>query len=228
MNQEKSILNLAGGKILPFQFPNSDLNLYSELGRFLVNLDYIYYDSHPVSEILKSHLWWKNQRKMLTKNLKLRHDDKLERQYNMQTELNCNINIYKFLERYHILFDVITMYRFLEHVPKTKVLYFIYLLSTCLEIGGYLDVIVPDYKKLATRIITENPFSNVFNFEEEDIITTFELLNEPNSPHMSIWTKDRIHYFFELEKRFKIENIIENYEFDGRDIYIRFLSRRVK
>jgi len=144
----------------------------------------------------------------------------------LKIKYNCNVNIYKFLERYHILFDVITIYRFLEHVPKTKILYFIYLLSTCLEIGGYVDVIVPDYKKLATRILNENPFSK--NFEEEDIITTFELLNEPNSPHMSIWTEDRIRYFFDLEKRFIIENLIQNYNFDGRDIYIRFLARRVK
>jgi len=55
MKQEKAILNLAGGKILPFQFPDCDLNLYSENDRFLVNLDYIYYNSYPVDEILKDH-----------------------------------------------------------------------------------------------------------------------------------------------------------------------------
>jgi len=135
--------------------------------------------------------------------------------------------VYEFLERYHIPFDGIAIYRFLEHVPKVQVLYFIYLLSTSVKIGGYVDVIVPDYKKLAKRILDEDVFSN--NFEEEDIITTFELLNEPTcSPHASIWTFDRAYKFFELEGRFKIKIIKENYNFDGRDIYLRFIAERVK
>ena len=135
--------------------------------------------------------------------------------------------MYEFLERYHIPFDGIAIYRFLEHVPKVQVLYFIYLLSTSVKIGGYVDVIVPDYKKLAKRILDEDVFSN--NFEEEDIITTFELLNEPTcSPHASIWTFDRAYKFFELEGRFKIKIIKENYDFDGRDIYLRFIAERVK
>ena len=135
-------------------------------------------------------------------------------------------DIYEFLEKYHLKFDGITMYRFLEHVPKVKVLYFIYLLSTAVKIGGIVDVIVPDYKALSVRILNEDVKDA--NFEAEDIITTFELLNEDYSPHCSIWTAARIVHFFELEGRFKISTMHENYKFDGRDIYIRFLAERVE
>lgn len=137
-----------------------------------------------------------------------------------------NHEIFDFLTRFQYQFDLITMYRFLEHVKKTDVLYFIYLLSTTVRVGGLVDVIVPDYKKLAKRILSEDPFDE--NFEADDIITTFEVLNEPGDPHSSIWTVDRIRRFFTLEGRFKINHIQDNYYFDGRDIYIRFLAERIK
>lgn len=202
----KAILNIAGGKIKPFEFESSKIKLYDDFS-LLVNLDKMYYDPSNISEIITMH-----------------NDDA---ENDNITEYNSDIDVYEFLERYHIPFDGIAIYRFLEHVPKVQVLYFIYLLSTSVKIGGYVDVIVPDYKKLAKRILDEDVFSN--NFEEEDIITTFELLNEPTcSPHASIWTFDRAYKFFELEGRFKIKIIKENYDFDGRDIYLRFIAERVK
>lgn len=202
----KAILNIAGGKIKPFEFESSKIKLYDDLS-LLVNLDKMYYNPINIYEIITMH------------------NDNTE--YNEIIEYNSDLDVYEFLERYHIPFDGIAIYRFLEHVPKVQVLYFIYLLSTSVKIGGYVDVIVPDYKKLAKRILDEDVFSN--NFEEEDIITTFELLNEPTcSPHASIWTFDRAYKFFELEGRFKIKIIKENYDFDGRDIYLRFIAERVK
>jgi hypothetical protein len=202
----KAILNIAGGKIKPFELDGSVIKLYDDFS-LLVNLDKMYYDSIDISEIITAH-----------------SDDAENDEI---TEYNLNLDVYEFLERYHIPFDGIAIYRFLEHVPKVQVLYFIYLLSTMVKIGGYVDVIVPDYKKLAKRIIEEDVFSN--NFEAEDIITTFELLNEPScSPHASIWTTDRVSKFFELEGRFHVDRIYEDYNFDGRDIYLRFLAQRVK
>jgi hypothetical protein len=34
-------------------------------------------------------------------------------------------------------------------------------------------------------------------------------------------------YFWELEERFKLIEINNNYEFDGRDIYIRAIMERI-
>jgi hypothetical protein len=131
-----------------------------------------------------------------------------------------------FLTKFHYRAHLITLYRYLEHVPKTDVLYFIYLLSTTVEINGLIDIIVPNYKDLANRILTEDVDSK--DFEADDIVTTFELLNEPYDPHASIWTAERIYKFFELEGRFEVIDVMSNYEFDGRDIYLRALVKRIK
>jgi|LSQX01.2.fsa_nt_gb hypothetical protein len=205
----KSILNIAGGKISPIEYPEWKTDLYSDTN-FMVNLDQMYLNAVPVETILNQHI-------ILPK---LGNNPVLQTYY-------CNMDIYDFLKRYCLTFDGIAMYRFLEHVPKVDILFFIYLLSTTVKVGGFVDVIVPDYQKLAKRIIEEDVSDE--NFEAEDIITTFELLNEPsNSPHASIWTFDRAIHFFELEGRFKVRQLNRNYYFDGRDIYLRFLAERIK
>jgi len=193
------ILNIAAGKVLPIDW-NKDKDI-------LVNLDQTYFSEDHVEDIEMIH----------SKDFNLPLPSKI---------FYCNEDIYNFLERYKYTFDKIVMYRFLEHVPKVKVLYFLYILSTCLKIGGTVEVIVPDCKCLASRILSEDV--NDKNFEADDIITTFELLNEPFCPHASLWHADRAKYFFELEGRFKVTDIETRYEFDGRDIYLKFIAKRIK
>ena len=126
-------------------------------------------------------------------------------------------------------FDRITIYRFLEHVPMDKVPYFIYLLSTVTKPGAEIDVIVPNYNTLAHMILSEqaNIANDVMDFEANNILLTTELLNEPSCPHASIWTEYRAQRFFRLEGRFTITEVDENFEFDGRDIYLRFKAERI-
>jgi predicted SAM-dependent methyltransferase len=138
-------------------------------------------------------------------------------------------DIFTFLERTTMVFDRICIYRFLEHVPFDKVLYFIYLLSTVTRPGGIIDVIVPNYKILAQMILDEDPLkikSNE-NFEAQNILLTTELVNEPSCPHASIWTDDRSIYFFQFEKRFEVMDFDTKFNFDGRNIYLRFFAKRV-
>jgi len=202
MYKEKdSILNICGGKILPDI--NKELDSY-----FLLNVDQNYFSDDKILDIRSEHFDF---------------IDNIGKEYNYVSYINHDI--YDFLERYDIPFNKIIIYRFLEHVPKSKVLYFIYLLSTLTKLGAVLDVIVPDYKKLAKRILKENPYDS--NFEAEDIITTYELLNDQTNPHLSLWTKERLYYFFELESRFKVKSVKENYKFDGRDIYLRATVERI-
>jgi hypothetical protein len=118
----------------------------------------------------------------------------------------------------------VVIYRFLEHVSFTQVNYFLYLVSTVLKKDGLVDIIVPNYVLLAQKILNEKIDEN---FESHNILLTTELLNEPSCPHASIWTPDRVRYFVELEGRFKVETLSAAYSFDGRDIYIRFLARRI-
>ena len=122
------------------------------------------------------------------------------------------------------MFDKIYIYRFLEHVSFTQVLYFIYLLARVTKIGGNIEVIVPNYKLLANMIKSET-WNDIKN-EAYNILLTTELLNEPSCPHASIWTPDRALYYWELENRFQVTKLEERYVFDGRDIYLKFIATR--
>lgn len=210
------ILNVAGGKINPLECMDfkefKDVKYpYHKYNTLLVNLDSMYFNTVDEKHIEKAILIF----------------DASGGFYNKTKEVYySNCDIYKFLECFTGKFNHVCIYRFLEHVPKVKVLYFLYILSTIMEINSTLDIIVPDYKLLSERILNEDVKS--LNFEAEDIITTFELLNEPYCPHASIWTEDRIKHFFELEGRFKVLETLKNYEFDGRDIYLRSLIKRIK
>lgn len=197
--ESATVLNIAGGKVKPIFETTPD-------PMFLVNLDTSYYIGEPPGALEYAWHSWIRQK-----------NDKPSREYFV------NNDIYDFLSRTTMKFNIITIYRFLEHVPFDKVLFFIYLLSTVTESDDCVDIIVPDYYKLAKMIIDENVDSK--SFESNNILLTTELLNEPSCPHASIWTVDRLDKFFRLEKRFKPLEIYP-YKFDGRDIYLRAIMVR--
>ena len=195
------ILNLAAGKLKPI------LEDKESGPHLLVNLDtsyYSYMDPEMIEDTIT--LWNQNGSKI-------------------DMELYCNEDAFTFMERTRAVFDRICLYRFLEHVPFEKVPYFIYLLSTITKKRDLVDVIVPNYHTLAEMLYQEDVKEP--GFEKRNILLTTELLNEPSCPHASIWTIDRAQYFMELEGRFKITVAEPNYEFDGRDIYLRFIAKRV-
>jgi len=170
---------------------------------FLINSDIMYYQNTQPDVIEKELAEWNGT---------------LNKSY------YCKTDIYEFMERTKISFDKICIYRFLEHVLMDKVCYFIYLLSTITNKGSLIDVIVPNYTMLAEMILNEKIDNN---FDANNIILTTELLNQPPDPHTSVWTMERAKYFFELEKRFKITSIDQSFEFDGRNIYLRFQAERI-
>ena len=136
---------------------------------------------------------------------------------------NCDAT--EFMQRTKEKFDIVILNRVLEHIPRTMVLYFIYLLSTITKPEqGIISVIVPDYKLLGQMITTELVGSP--NFDKHDILVTSELLNETSDPHASIWTADRLEHFFEYENRFKVTDITRFFKFDKRDIYIHALIQK--
>jgi hypothetical protein len=198
-----TILNIAGGKIQPLDLPDYPY--------FLVNLDTMYFNCTSVMD------------------LEIQHENfKRNGPANIETKRNyVNFDVYEFLERYRLKFDSISIYRFMEHVPLDKLLYFIYLLSTSVVLDGTIDVIVPNIEILSHKILKERDLS-IDEFPAHDILVTTEVVNEPSSPHLSLWSPLRAKYYFELEKRFVVENIVTPFEFDGREIYMRFSARRVK
>lgn len=197
-----NILNIAGGKISPLDLPSPPY--------FLLNLDTMYFQNDWNNVFEEDHEKWKT----------LAQSPKPIITY-------VNMDAYEFLEKYRVKFNRIVVYRFMEHIPLDRLLYFIYLLSTAVEIGGYIDVIVPNIEILAKKILTEKDI-DVGAFPAHDILVTTEVVNESSSPHLSLWSPLRATYYFELEGRFVVENIVTPFEFDGRDIYMRFQARRVK
>jgi len=193
------ILNIASGKILPVDRKHPS---------FIVNVDTMFYLNNEPAHVEDAASGWVK---------------KIDR--GQATELyNVKCDAFEFMENTIIPFDRVCIYRFLEHVSFTKVLYFIYLVSTVTERGGTVDVIVPNYEILARMILDEIPLDG--NFEANNILLTTELLNEPSCPHASIWTPSRAEYFWELEGRFKVKIDSENYDFDGRQLYLRFFATR--
>ncbi len=172
---------------------------------FLVNIDKGYYERHK-ADVVNTYA---------------------ERWDLSHTEIyNISENAFTFLERISFQANHIVAYRFLEHVSEKDVLYFIYIMASALEINGTIDIIVPDYTALAKMILDEDVNSK--DFQSKNIVLTYELLNDPSCPHASIWTVDRLKYYFELEGRFKSISIEEGFEFDGRDIYLRYKAKRIK
>jgi len=198
MDDMKTILNIAAGKFSPIEMPKKEFKL--------INLDTMYFDSSSPKEV--------------------------ERAMNSTKEdsiFECNCDAFKFMERTSLMFNEIVCYRFLEHVSFDRVPYFIYLMSTVLEVDGILDCIIPNYKTLADMILRESIDYEVGGkgWEAYNTLLTTELLNEPGCPHASIWTVDRVKYYMEFEGRFRVDVIDPAYKFDGRDIYIRFIAKRI-
>jgi hypothetical protein len=131
----------------------------------------------------------------------------------------------KFSDVWPITFDYVSLYRILEHVPMRDVLYFLYCVANLTSIGGEVDIIVPNMKILAKLLLQEDV--SLKSFESTNILLTTEILNEPYDPHASLWTPDRITYFCQLENRFEVTNIIDEFEFDGRSIYLRATLKRI-
>ena len=196
------ILNLGAGKIKPIMDLSTKETFFTT-----VNLDTNYFSAATPEEI-ENFI-----------------ENKMPYQIERQDELYCNCDAIEFMEKFRPQFDRICAYRFLEHISYTQVLYFIYLVSTCVKKDGMVDIIVPNYETLAKMLLNETPGSP--NFESENILLTTELLNEPSCPHASIWTPERADYFWQLEKRFVICDMFQVFEFDGRDIYMRFLAKRI-
>ncbi len=101
---ETRLLNIAAGKMgyLPdLEGPLSDY--------FVVNLDKMYYRYTPTGIIEERYREWNVTEK-----------DKKE-----SAIFYCKEDVFEFLERTQMTFDMITIYRFLEHVSFTQILYFI-------------------------------------------------------------------------------------------------------
>lgn len=194
------VLNIAAGKFAPLPLDATE-NIM--IPKYVLNVDTSYFSENQASMIESNARHWEQD------------PDRISR------TINLNMDAFTFMERTSLMFDRVVIYRFLEHVSFTQVEYFIYLVSTVLKKGGVVDVIVPNYTQLAEMILNDHNKIGSAEFVPHNITLTTELLNEPSCPHASIWTADRMKYFWELECRFRHKVSWPAYKFDGRDIYLR-------
>jgi hypothetical protein len=198
------ILNVAAGKQQPLEI--EEAKICQNVPKLIVNIDSEYNGYAQQGEIEDSIARW------------IKEGKETERLYGP-------FDIDRFMSKTRFKFDRVFIYRYLEHVSFVDVPYFIYLISTVTMVDSYIDVIVPDYKKLAEMILVDNPKSP--DFEARNILLSTELLNEPDCPHASIWTTERLTHFWELEKRFTTVKIYDPFTFDGRNIYLRAIFKRI-
>jgi hypothetical protein len=199
MESKFLVLNAAGGKI-----KSIDVDKYNPTYN-LLNVDLGYYSKYKIDEV---------------------EDFIVNDKSNKNNNIFINSDIFEFLEKTILKFNIITVYRFLEHVSKSNIQYFLYLLATSLKLNGEIDIIVPDSHKLAKMLIDED--INDPSWHSLDLLLTYELLADQPSPHLSLWSEDRLKYFIEAENYFKIISIEKDFNFDGRDIYLRAKARRIR
>jgi predicted SAM-dependent methyltransferase len=200
MRMKTAILNVAAGKVLPLDLDKIERDF------LLINVDKVYYHGKEISEVEQIHDEW-----LATPGYQ---------------NIHCNADIFDFLQRYSKRFDRVVVYRFMEHVRRADLSFFIYLLANIMEMGGMIDCIIPNYQVLARMLIDEDLRNS--NWEAHDILLTSEIVNEPDDPHASVWTPERAIHYFELEGRFKVTDIDSTFRFDGREIYMRVFAERVE
>lgn len=209
MNKINYILNIGSGKEMSLL----EQYIVDNEPYFLINLDKSYFNGFTPEDIETSYFDFEENQLIMDCN------------FCPRSEYDCNYDIFEFMERTRIKFDIIFIHRFFEHINREKLLYFIYLLSTVTTEGSIIDIISPDYKILAEMIINEKIDDP--NFDKKDIIISTELFNEINDPHQNITTPDRIKRLFEYEGRFAVELECPRYGYDGRDIYFRSTIKRM-
>jgi len=138
-----------------------------------------------------------------------------------------------FLDTYLEQFQNITIYRYLEHIPWTKLGYFIYQVSQLVEQSGIVDIIVPNFVTLGERLksleedLESGECLDSQWLENELIILNSEFVNEPFDPHQCMTSPQILHRAFTTEGRFKLVKSWPQFNYDGRDIYMRMIFKRI-
>lgn len=152
----------------------------------------------------------------------------------IQTKMGSKIlfpgeDVFTFLEGYmEEAFDQIFASRFFEHIHYERIPYLLYLLYTVSRPGTTLQIIVPDYVKVAEDFRTLNHKKmKALTFNRRMIQIHTEVFNEPNDPHQSVWTPMLAEYYMTVEGYWN-EPKIEYVALDGRDWYIKIESTSTK
>lgn len=132
-------------------------------------------------------------------------------------------NIFEFLENYAGQpYTKIIANRVMEHIAPDQLHYLMYLLHKVSSEGSLLEIVVPDFTKVAEAISVLNMDMVAKDFNLGMIMAHTEVFNTPSDPHQSIWTATLAHYYIELEDYWKIENM-KHVTMEKRDWYMSIM-----
>jgi len=196
------ILNLGSGNTKPFGYPDQTKTMLD----ILINVDTSYLN-------------------IPTDDIELIHSVILNPGSALKSEYFTDTSAFAFLSEIVGKVDKVVAYRFLEHIEHTQVPYMLYLIGNVLKKDGEFEFIVPDYLKLSKFLIAnDNPKKADFN--NVTTLLTYEMLADPYCPHCSLWTKNRAEALLTAENIFEVDEIVEDYQAFGRNIYLHVTARK--
>jgi len=145
----------------------------------------------------------------------------------LRPEMNLYVtaDIFEFLDMFPLKFDGILANRIFEHMfyDSGEVGR---LLSSCHYMLNDINksemiIIVPNHMILADRLLQLNSERNI----DESVITDIlqintEFCNSRCDPHGSIWSPELVGYYITQEGNWKMEKLIEQITWAGRDCYM--------
>lgn len=132
-------------------------------------------------------------------------------------------NIFTFLENYSgEPYTKIIANRVLEHIAPDQIHYLIYLLHKVGRRSSRLEIVVPDFTKVAESISTLDIQMTAKDFNLGMVRAHTEIFNTEDDPHRSIWNESLSHYYIELENYWKIEDM-GHVTMEKRDWYLNII-----
>ena len=133
-----------------------------------------------------------------------------------------NEDIFDFMSTTSLEFDGLMCNRVLEHVGFESVGYFQFLMYRVLKPGTEATIIVPNAEKLLKMYLTLDV--NDPDYYDKKMLITTEICNTRDDPHLSLWRPDEVrkHFIDINDDYWELKDLIPEYKYEGRDIYMKF------
>jgi hypothetical protein len=147
------------------------------------------------------------------------------------TQMMCKSKLFDFVDQFPFKFDIVLAERIFEHMEYTtgEIGRLLEGINTITNDNAKLEIVVPNAILIATMLIDyENNharYDHVTGLSAKLIINT-ENHNFRQDAHLSSWTPVLAKEYIESEGTWKIDKIIEQFNFAGRDIYMKIFCSK--
>jgi len=146
-------------------------------------------------------------------------------------QVYCGDDIFYFIDNFRFKFDLIIAERVFEHLEYVsgEIGRLLEGLNVLTNDDAKLEIVVPNHLTIAKMLIAYEKNSLKFNHIKSintKLIINTEMNNIRQDPHLSIWTPVLAKEYIESEGTWKIEEIIDNYFMNGRNIYMKLKCRK--